>query len=94
MADPIVSFVVGAGDEGATIAAALRRQLRQDPDGASWAQVRRLCTTGKVFVDDERALDPAARVRVGQKVAVKYAAPRPTSRPRASASCSTTPTWS
>jgi len=77
VADPIVSFVVGAGDEGATIAAALRRQLRQDPDGASWAQVRRLCTTGKVFVDDERALDPAARVRVGQTVAVKYAAPRP-----------------
>jgi 23S rRNA-/tRNA-specific pseudouridylate synthase len=77
VADKIVSFVVGAGDEGATIAAALRRQLRQDPDGASWAQVRRLCTTGKVFVDDERALDPAARVRVGQTVAVKYAAPRP-----------------
>jgi len=74
---PHAKFVVGAGDEGATVAAALRRQLRQDPDGGSWAQVRRLCTTGKVFVDDERALDPAARVRVGQTVSIKHAAPRP-----------------
>ena len=61
-----VSFVIGAADEGATLAAALRRQLL--PDGKSWEQVRRLCTTGKVFVDDERALDPARRVRAGQRV--------------------------
>jgi 23S rRNA pseudouridine1911/1915/1917 synthase len=76
-----VSFVIGAADAGETIAAALRRQLSQDPDGASWAQVRRLCTTGKVFVDDERALDPARRLRVGQTVAINRAAPRPDQTP-------------
>jgi 23S rRNA pseudouridine1911/1915/1917 synthase len=85
-----VSFVVGAADEGATIAAALRRQLarRSDAadaadaaDGASWAQVRRLCSTGKVFVDEERALDPAARVRAGQTVSINQAAPRPDRSP-------------
>jgi 23S rRNA pseudouridine1911/1915/1917 synthase len=73
--------VIGAADEGATIAAALRRQLRQDPGGPSWADVRRLCTTGKVFVDDERALDPARRVRAGQRVAINQAAPRPDQTP-------------
>ena len=72
-----MSFTIGAADEGATVAAALRRQLRQEPDGPSWEQVRRLCTTGKVFVDDERTLDPARRVRTGQRVSLDRAAPRP-----------------
>ena len=75
------TFVIGAADEGATVAAALRRQLRHDPDASSWAQVRRLCTTGKVFVDDERALDPARRLRAGQTVAINVAAPRPDQTP-------------
>jgi len=75
------TFVIGAADEGATVAAALRRQLRDDPDASSWAQVRRLCTTGKVFVDDERALDPARRLRAGQTVAINVAAPRPDQTP-------------
>ena len=73
--------MIGAADEGATVAAALRRQLRHDPDASSWAQVRRLCTTGKVFVDDERALDPARRLRAGQTVAINVAAPRPDQTP-------------
>jgi 23S rRNA pseudouridine1911/1915/1917 synthase len=76
-----VSFVIGAEDEGATVAAALRRQLRHDPDAATWTQVRRLCTTGKVFVDDERALDPARRLRAGETVAINRAAPRPDQTP-------------
>ena len=75
------TFVIGAEDAGATVAAALRRQLRQDPDASSWAQVRRLCTTGKVFVDDERALDPARRLRAGPTVAINVAAPRPDQTP-------------
>ena len=74
-------FVIGAADEGGTVAAALRRQLRQGADGPSWEQVRRLCTTGKVFIDDERALDPARRVRAGQRVAVNQTAPRPDPTP-------------
>jgi 23S rRNA pseudouridine1911/1915/1917 synthase len=72
-----VSFVVGAADAGATLAAALRRQLSD----SSWEQVRKLCTTGKVFVDDERALDPARRVHAGQRVAMSPAAPRPDQTP-------------
>jgi len=69
--------MIGAPDEGATVAAALRRQLH----GESWAQVRKLCTTGKVFVDDERTLDPARRVRAGQRVSLHRAAPRPDPTP-------------
>jgi 23S rRNA pseudouridine1911/1915/1917 synthase len=77
VADQGVAFVIGAADEGATLAAALRRHL---PD-QSWAQVRKLCTTGKVFADDERALDPARRVRAGQRVSINQAAPRPDRTP-------------
>ncbi|HMF41856.1 MAG TPA: RluA family pseudouridine synthase [Polyangia bacterium] len=77
MAERGVSFMIGAPDEGATVAAALRRQLH----GESWAQVRKLCTTGKVFVDDERTLDPARRVRAGQRVSLHRAAPRPDPTP-------------
>jgi len=69
--------MIAVADEGATIAAALRRQL----PGESWAQVRKLCATGKVFVDDERALDPARRVRAGQRVSLDRAAPRPDPTP-------------
>jgi 23S rRNA pseudouridine1911/1915/1917 synthase len=76
-----VAFVISAADEGGTVAAVLRRQLRQDPGGPSWEQVRRLCSTGKVFVDDERALDPARRVRAGQRVSVNQTAPKPDPTP-------------
>ncbi len=72
-----MSFVIGAADGGATLAAALRRQL----PASSWEQVRRLCATGKVTVDDERALDPARRMRAGQRVAMNPAAPRPDQTP-------------
>ena len=82
MAEPArLSFVIAAADEGATIAAALRRQLPQLGQPVSWEQARKLCTTGKVFVDDERALDPVRRVRAGQRVAVDRAAPRPDATP-------------
>ena len=77
MAEAGNSFVVAAADEGATVAAALRRQLA----GHSWEQVRRLCSTGKVFVDDERALDPARRLRAGQRVSLQRTAPRPDQTP-------------
>ena len=79
---PRRTFVIGAEDAGATVAAALRRQLVGECLAPpSWAQVRRLCTTGKVFVDDERALDPARRLRAGQTVAINVAAPRPDQTP-------------
>src|SRR6185312_8171037 len=40
-----------------------------------------LCTTGKVSLDGERALDPAARVRAGQRVELRPNAPRPQTLP-------------
>jgi 23S rRNA pseudouridine1911/1915/1917 synthase len=43
--------------------------------------VRALCTTGKVRLDGEREIDPAARVRAGQQVELRQNAPRPTTAP-------------
>jgi 23S rRNA pseudouridine1911/1915/1917 synthase len=72
-----LAFALEAADDGVTLAAALRRRL---PD-KSWSEVRALCTTGKVSLDGERALDPAARVRAGQRVELRPNAPRPQTLP-------------
>jgi 23S rRNA pseudouridine1911/1915/1917 synthase len=64
--------VLDGGDQGATLAAALRRLM-----GGSWNDVRRLCTTGKVWVDGKIAIDPAARVAAGARVEIRMTAPRP-----------------
>ncbi|HVR62624.1 MAG TPA: pseudouridine synthase [Polyangia bacterium] len=66
-------FVLGPADQNDTLAAALRRRL----PGRSWSEVRRLCESGKVLVDGERTLDAATRLRDGQRVDVRMAAPRP-----------------
>jgi ribosomal protein S4 len=71
------AFTLEALDDGATLAAALRRRL----PAKSWSDVRALCTTGKVSLDGERALDPAARVRAGQNVELRPNAPRPETIP-------------
>jgi 23S rRNA pseudouridine1911/1915/1917 synthase len=47
-----------------TVAAALRAHL----PGRSWREVRRLCESGKVTVDDVPALDPARRLGGGERV--------------------------
>ena len=39
--------------------------------------MRALCTTGKVTLDGERALDPAARVNAGQRIELRPNAPKP-----------------
>ena len=65
--------MLDAHDAGTTLAAALRRRM----PGKSWADVRRLCATGKVRLDGELALDPAARVSPGARLAVVMNAPRP-----------------
>jgi 23S rRNA pseudouridine1911/1915/1917 synthase len=77
VAEARATFMISAAEEGATIAAALRAQL----PGESWERIRKLCTTGKVFLDDERALDPARRVRAGQRLSLDRAAPRPDPTP-------------
>jgi 23S rRNA pseudouridine1911/1915/1917 synthase len=66
-------MLAGAEDAGGTLAAALRRRL----PGKSWGEVRRLCATGKVRLDQELVLDPAARIASGQTIAIDVTAPRP-----------------
>jgi 23S rRNA pseudouridine1911/1915/1917 synthase len=70
---PPQTFELDAADAGLTLAAALRRRLA----GESWSDVRALCTTGKVSLDGERALDPAARVAAGQRIELRPNAPKP-----------------
>ena len=67
------TFELDATDAGVTLAAALRRRLADQ----SWSDVRALCTTGKVSLDGERALDPAARVSAGQRIELRPNAPKP-----------------
>ncbi len=69
--------MVGSEDVGGTVAAALRRRLR----GKSWNEVKRLCATGKVRLDGDLILDPAARVQAGQHLELRLTAPRPVSTP-------------
>jgi len=71
------AFTLDDADAGTTLAAALRRRLA----GKSWSDVRALCTTGKVTLDGERALDPAARVGAGQQLALRPNAPKPLTVP-------------
>ena len=54
-----------------TIAAIVREQT-----GVSWSRARRLCTEGRVTVDGDRCVDPAARVPPGVVVAVDQQGPK------------------
>ena len=54
-----------------TIAALVREQT-----GVSWSRARRLCTEGRVTVDGQRCLDPAARVLPGAMVAIDQEGPK------------------
>lgn len=74
---PAQAFELDATDAGVTLAAALRQRRA----GESWSDVRALCTTGKVTLDGERALDPAARVSAGQRIEIHPNAPKPQTIP-------------
>jgi len=67
-----LTFRTVPSDEGTTVAAALRLRL----PGQSWSAVRRLVETGKVRLNGERIVDPAARVRADAEVALDVAAKR------------------
>ncbi|QJR11524.1 Ribosomal large subunit pseudouridine synthase D [Usitatibacter rugosus] len=54
-----------------TVAAVVREQT-----GLSWSRARKLCTDGRVTLDGERCLDPAARVPAGGAVVVDLQAPK------------------
>ncbi|HEY5090995.1 MAG TPA: hypothetical protein VIK30_13540, partial [Polyangia bacterium] len=82
MADPRTlgtgeTIMMDAQDVGGTVAAALRRRLA----GKSWNEVKRLCATGKVRLDGDLILDPAARVQPGQHLELRLTAPRPVNTP-------------
>lgn len=51
--------------EGETVAAHVRRLL-----DVPWTRAKELCASGRVWVDEARALDPAARVAAGALVRV------------------------
>jgi 23S rRNA pseudouridine1911/1915/1917 synthase len=68
-----LAFRSTPSDDGTTVAAALRLRL----PGQSWNAVRRLCETGKVRINGERALDPATRLGPDADIALDVAAPRP-----------------
>ncbi len=57
-------------------APALDRLLREHISGASWAQVRKLIATGKVFVDGMVVTDPRAALATGQCLELRLRTPR------------------
>ena len=54
-----------------TLAAIVRERL-----GASWSRARNLCSDGRVSVDGERCLDPAARIGANAVVVINETAPK------------------
>lgn len=65
-------WTVTRDEHGRTAAEVVR--LRQ---GQPWSQAKRLVTTGKVFLDGAPCTDLGARVRAGQRMALRMSAPRP-----------------
>jgi 23S rRNA pseudouridine1911/1915/1917 synthase len=70
-------ILVETEDVGGTLAAVLRRRL----PGRSWTDVKRLCATGKIRLDGEVILDPALRVRAGQRLDLRPTARKPVTTP-------------
>jgi 23S rRNA pseudouridine1911/1915/1917 synthase len=71
----IEPFLLGAEQDGLTLAALLRQRL----PGQSWNQVRRLIQTRRARVNGELCLDPARRLHEGESVELL---PRPAPPPR------------
>jgi 23S rRNA pseudouridine1911/1915/1917 synthase len=63
-----------------TVAAVVREQ-----SGVAWSRAKRLCIEGRVTVDGERCLDPAARVAPGAVVVVDAHGPKVDTGPLAKA---------
>jgi len=57
--------------DGETVAAVVRAAL-----DVPWSRARQLCYDGRVWVDDERARDPAVRVRRGMTLVIRPQGPR------------------
>jgi 23S rRNA pseudouridine1911/1915/1917 synthase len=63
--------VVAADKAGETLAAL----VREIAPGTSWSKARELCQSGRVWVDGERATDPARRVAAGERIELRTEAP-------------------
>src|SRR5437899_12028777 len=72
---PSDRFTVSAAESGATVAKWLRARL----PGHSWNQIRRLIETRCVQLNGELCLDPARRLKEGDKVELLA---RPAPKPR------------
>jgi 23S rRNA pseudouridine1911/1915/1917 synthase len=70
-------FTVARDEAGLTVAALVRRHLGTTEAELPWSRARDLCRRGKVTLDGAAALDPALRVRAGQKMRVDEHAPTP-----------------
>lgn len=66
------SFAIAAAEDGQTVAAVLRARL-----ALSWSAARALCERGKVAVGGRPVVDPAARVRAGQRLELRRRAKAP-----------------
>lgn len=65
------SLEVSSEQDGATVSAVVRELC-----ALPWSKARKLCESGRVSVDGQRALDPAARVTAGSQVVVDPSGPR------------------
>ena len=73
-----LTFTVPAG----RAAEPLDRVLREQHAGASWADVRRLIETGKVFVDGNLQRETSTRVSSGAQIELRMATARQRAGPR------------
>lgn len=64
-------LTVPPGQAGETLAALVRELA----PGTSWSQARELCRTGRVWVDGERAIDPARRMAAGERIELRTGEP-------------------
>ena len=69
------TFFVTEHDVDTTLAAVLRRHLE-----LSWNDARRLCETGKVFVNENRELDSVRRMKAGASIEIRMNAKAPLSK--------------
>ncbi|MES1211010.1 MAG: RluA family pseudouridine synthase, partial [Acidobacteriota bacterium] len=49
--------------------------MREIVPGTSWSKARELCGSGRVWVDGERAVDPARRMAAGERIELRTGAP-------------------
>jgi len=62
---------IGAEKVGETLAALVRELA----PGTSWSKARELCRSGRVWVDGERATDPARRMAAGERIELRTGEP-------------------